>query len=592
MATAGRGLFLACWTLLAATTGAEAAGPWPSGRWRVIAVGAGLDSKVVAVEVRGERPGTLVVAAIDAEGMRLGSGRLEWPKGGIGRERWMRAGWESGDSAVVVQLRPGPAGQLTAIVRERPRSRAPIGPERVRQLTLEAEGEAPAPPEVEKPAPDPQQGNLGVFTVGADGKGLRSVAEPVGFARASRPSWSRDGRLLAFAAFDSGGRDPLIRTVPANGGPSTAIAAGAAPCWSRDGARVAYVASGRPEFATDWDSPGRNAERIEAITLNGTDAGKVETLAASGLWPRWSPTDDRLAFVARVEGNWDVYVRSADGTHLVRVTDDPALDTGPVWSADGRALIFLSDRGNRWDLYRANADGSGPTTRLTDHPRREDGADLDPGGESVAFHDRPGRAEGGLLLLDLAGGTVRRVLDPPRGDRDPAWSPDGKTLAFVSGRPPPPASTPAAGGVGDVLGRERGGRQVAGPGQDGRRRLGRGGLEAELPGERLRLLVRLLDRDREGARPVGVQALGDDRDGGQFRDPPDHAAIDPSAHRLEFAAGVGGLDLDLAALLTEPGDPKLQVHRIDDGGRAREGSGDGPRGERRGGERQGQGGHP
>lgn len=581
---------------------AESPAAWPAGHWRVRAHGGGLDCPVEALDVVADGPGRVLVVARDAAGTRWGSGRLQGPKGGsglglglgLGRDRWLRANWEAGGSAVTIQLRSDRGGGLTALVRERPlaQPQARPGPERVRQLALEPVGQHAEEP---VPAADAREAEgVGVFAACPDGTALRVIAAPEGFLRASRPSWSRDGRRLAFAAFDATGRDPLIRTVLAAGGPTTAVAAGTAPCWSRDAGRLAYVASGRPDFATDWDSPGRNAERIEAIRLEGTDAGNVEVLAASGLWPRWCPSDDRLAFVAHVEGNWDVYVRSADGKAVVRLTDNPAMDTAPIWSADGRSIAFLSDRGNRWDLYRVAADGKGETSRLTDHPRREDGADLSPDGETLAFHDRPGRVEGGLLTLDLAAGTVRRVLDPPRGDRDPAWSPDGKTLAFVSRRFAPLAPAPAAsalpGRAGGVLGGERGGRQVAGPGLDGRRLTGGARLQAEVPGEGLGLPVRLLDRDREGAIAVGAHALGDDGDGRQLGDPADHPALHATADRLELAAGVGGFDLDLAAVLAESRDPQLQVHPVDDGRLPRRRPGLRDREDPEGGE--GQGGHP
>ena len=66
------------------------------------------------------------------------------------------------------------------------------------------------------------------------------------------------------------------------------------------------------------------------MTLAGPKAGEVEVLAR-GIWPRWSPTDDRLAFVGRRDANWDIYLRSGDGLGLSRLTDDPALDTQPCW---------------------------------------------------------------------------------------------------------------------------------------------------------------------------------------------------------------------------------------------------------------------
>ncbi|HWE40129.1 MAG TPA: hypothetical protein VG406_26490 [Isosphaeraceae bacterium] len=431
------------------------AGPpeWLAGRWRAVESGWGLVARLEALEVRpaaGLRPAMVEAFDRDEKGRvrSWGVATLDASVGEPPPSRWLRAEWTSGASLVTLAMRPTADGRLTAIVRERPRARAGSAPEKVRQVVLEPDATRPvadagrrAPVDrrgFEPDAPGPRGEALaGLFVVGVDGRGLRAVAVPDGFGRASHPCWSADGRWLAFAASNPDGRDSLIRVVAARGGPTTAIAAGNAPTWSADGARIAYNATGKPPFATDWDEPGTNDERVEAVRLAGPGKGTVEVLAA-GLWPRFAPTDDRLAFVARVGGNnWEVFVRSADGLHQTRLTDHPALDTVPVWTADGKAIVFLSDRGNRWDLYRVPADGRGPTTRLTDHPRREEGADLSPDGETAAFTIRRDRPDAHVLLLDLATAVARPLLDPPSCDLDPSFSPDGHWLAFSSRRRPP-----------------------------------------------------------------------------------------------------------------------------------------------------------
>ena len=299
------------------------------------------------------------------------------------------------------------------------------------------------------PRPCPaQQAPAGLFVVGADGTGLRPVASPGDgpgdFRRAAHPSWSPDGLRLAFTAFDRTGRRPEIRVVPASGGPSRAVAEGVAPSWSHDGSTLAFMISGKPAIATDWSRPGRNDERIAVVRLSdpdpdaegdpGPQPGPVEVVA-SGIWPRWSPADDRLAFASRRGATWDVYVRSADGLAQARLTDDPAMDTEPIWSPDAREVVFLSNRGVRWDLYRVPADGLGAVRRLTNHPLREDSASLSPDAARVAFTDGLGRPGSRILLLDLASEVARPLLPDPFEDRDPSFSPDGRLVAFASRRP-------------------------------------------------------------------------------------------------------------------------------------------------------------
>jgi hypothetical protein len=422
------------------------------GRWTVESRGFGLACRLEGLEVReSNRAGEPLLVGFergeDGKSRLWGSSTIDRKAMGPPASRWFSAKWPSGPVTVLVQVRPESSGRLVAIVRERSKDRG-VG-DLVRQVIL-----APSPPS-ESPAvdgPKPKSGVAarfeadgtaaaklaltGVFVAGWEDGDSRPVALPDGFATAAHPCWSPDGRWVAFAGFDASGRDPLIRIAPATGGPSTAVASGTAPSWSWNGSRIAFVASGRADYATDWSSLGRNDERIEAVTISGPDAGSVEVLAR-GIWPRWSPVDDRLAFVGRAEANWDLYVRSENGLGLSRLTDDPALDTQPAWAADGRSIIFLSDRGNRWDLYRVRPEAGAKAERLTDHIRREDSPAPSPDGRYVAFVDSRGRPEGSIQILDLARGTVRAFPERSDGDRDPAWSPDGRSIAFISRRPGP-----------------------------------------------------------------------------------------------------------------------------------------------------------
>ena len=276
----------------------EGGAPW--GRWRVGERGWGWESRLHAIEVRpaATTSGDAMVVAYerDAQGLERvwGSAKFQHPVAAPSPARWLVAEWNSGSSAVLLQLRARADGKLTAVVRERARDRLAGPGDRVRQVVLEhlpADERAVSTTPTRTPAgargrPEPagsfgtRDDLAGVFTVGADGRGLKAVALPDGFRRAAYPTWSPDGRWIAFTAYDATGRDPLIRVVAAEGGPTVALAAGIAPTWSGDGTRLAYIASGKSVDGTDWNAPGRNDERIESVRLTGPDAGEVEVLRA------------------------------------------------------------------------------------------------------------------------------------------------------------------------------------------------------------------------------------------------------------------------------------------------------------------------
>ena len=165
---------------------------------------------------------------------------------------------------------------------------------------------------------------------------------------------------------------------------------------------------------------------VAILTLVAVTGGLVEP--ASGV-----AAGGRIAFVACVAGNWDIYSVAADGTGLRRMTTDPADDLDPAWSPDGTRLAFASRRDGYWNLYVLSLT-DGRLTQLT-ASHHYDGApawSLD--GGRIAFESfRAGDLD--IWVVDAAGGQpVSLTPDSPFGDAGPAWSPDGRVIAFTSWR--------------------------------------------------------------------------------------------------------------------------------------------------------------
>jgi TolB protein len=129
----------------------------------------------------------------------------------------------------------------------------------------------------------------------------------------------------------------------------------------------------------------------------------------------------------------------ADGSHEWRLTEDrgdPATPTGlffqlqPAWSPDGASIAFVSRRKGHPHIYVMDADGSG-TRQLTSGPDDDLRPSWSPDGGQIVF------ARGGALyVLAARGGPARRVARGLQGNAgSPAWSPNGKLIAFDYRRP-------------------------------------------------------------------------------------------------------------------------------------------------------------
>lgn len=167
--------------------------------------------------------------------------------------------------------------------------------------------------------------------------------------------------------------------------------------------------------------------------------------------PAWSPDGRRLAFAWNRNGNMDLYLMAADGSDVQRLTDHLALDSGPVWDpsdADVGRILFDSERALEDPVSAASPSQeqqrsaiylldlrTGLTARLTDPQNRDGDPAWSPDGRSIAFNSH---RDGDLAVYVMRsdGSEPRRLSSPALAlDMMPSWSPDGQTIAFSRGDP-------------------------------------------------------------------------------------------------------------------------------------------------------------
>ena len=139
-----------------------------------------------------------------------------------------------------------------------------------------------------------------------------------------------------------------------------------------------------------------------------------------------------IAFTSDRDGNFEIYVMTADGSNQTRLTDNSANDSSPAWSPDGKKIAFASDRDGNFEIYVMNADGS-DQTRLTNNSVQDGGPAWSPNGQRLAFTSGPlGNAQ--IFTMSADGSAQTRLTTNAADDRDPTWSPDGTKIAFGSNR--------------------------------------------------------------------------------------------------------------------------------------------------------------
>jgi len=223
------------------------------------------------------------------------------------------------------------------------------------------------------------------------------------------PQGSNDAERYQLKVADSDGHNPQIALRSAQPIMS--------PSWSPDGKRLAYVSfeSKHPEvFIQDMNtSQRRSVSKLPGI--NGA--------------PAWSPDGKKLALTLSHKGNPDIYVLDLASGKRRQLTRSFAIDTEPTWTPDGKQVAFTSDRGGRPQIYQVSASGGRPK-RLTFEGDNNARPDFSPDGKQLIFiNEHQNRSR--VAIMDLGSGLMR-ILTDGRLDESPGFAPNGSMLLYAT----------------------------------------------------------------------------------------------------------------------------------------------------------------
>jgi dipeptidyl aminopeptidase/acylaminoacyl peptidase len=203
------------------------------------------------------------------------------------------------------------------------------------------------------------------------------------------------------------------------------------PRISPDGKWVAYAVT-TTSLAKDEDE-----QRVWMVPFAGGDAIALTSEGVSSGHPEWSPDGKYLAFLsARKGGTTQVWLLNRLGGEATQLTDFPQAVDSLVWSPDGKRLCLVMRDATRDELDaakdREEGDKSGEKVEKEKKAAKPWVIDrLQFKADEVGYLDH---RRTHLYVFDVASKKSTQVTGGDYDDENPAWSPDGSKLAFASNR--------------------------------------------------------------------------------------------------------------------------------------------------------------
>ena len=263
-------------------------------------------------------------------------------------------------------------------------------------------------------------GNLDIYIMDINRKNPINLTNHP--AEDSSPTWAPDGSAFAFVSHRDG--SPEIYVMDMNNKESRRLTKNGAtdidPAWSPDGRWIAFASNQHREHAADTD--------IYIMNPSGKKAQQLTNKGGHNSTPAWSPDGQWIAFRTTLDGIGAIHLINANGKKQRALTQVSA--TNPTWSANGKEIYFSSDMLDNVEmptLFVLDVNG-GNVRKLANAPHACEEPAESPDGQWIAYVSTQG-GDKDIHLIRAADGTIQQLTQDPGLEFSPAWVPAGLSVS-------------------------------------------------------------------------------------------------------------------------------------------------------------------